>query len=152
MVGFYMDNKSKSILKITIIVLIVCVIVGIGLLAINHNKKSLKLKDIQELKDFDITVISYLDLMPGANPSKEAYFTFSLNGIDQDRFLNEYEIDSIELNDNKIKNEITYEDYNGFRFYSSDYKNDNTVVVIIKNKNTNERYYKKLNVSTKTAM
>ena len=145
-----MENKSKSILKIIIIVLIVGLIFGIVVFSINRIRKSQNLKDIEELKDFDITVISYLDLMPGANPSKKAYFAFSLNGIDQDSFLNEYEIDSIELNDNKIRNqEIVYENYNGFRFYSSSYKNDNTIIVIIKNKNTNEKYYKKLNVSTK---
>ena len=148
-----MEDKSKSILKIIIIVLIVGLIFGIVLFSINRIRKSQNLKDIEKLKDFDITVISYLDLMPGANPSKKAYFAFSLKGIDQDSFLNEYEIDSIELNDNKIRNqEILYENYNGFRFYSSDYKDDNTIVVIIKNKNTNEKYYKKLSVSTKPVM
>ncbi len=147
-----MEDKSKSILKIIIIVLIVGLIFGIVLFSINRIRKSQNLKDIEKLKDFDITVISYLNLMP-PNPSKEAYFAFSLNGIDKDSFLNEYEIDSIELNGNKIRNqEIIYEDYSGFRFYSSDYKDDNTIVVIIKNKNTNEKYYKKLSVSTKTVM
>lgn len=147
-----MEDKSKSILKIIIIVLIVGLIFGIVLFSINRIRKSQNLKDIEKLKDFDITVISYLNLMP-PNPSKEASFAFSLNGIDKDSFLNEYEIDSIELNGNKIRNqEIIYEDYSGFRFYSSDYKDDNTIVVIIKNKNTNEKYYKKLNVSTETAM
>lgn len=141
-----MNNKLKNILKI---IIIVCGIAGIGLLVINYNKKSLNLEGTQELKDFDITVISYLDLMPGANPSAEAYFAFSLNGISKDMFLSEYEIESIELNGKKIRNkEITYEDYNGFRFYSLNYENNNTIVIIIKNKNTNERYYKKLNVST----
>ena len=111
------------------------------------------IKDMQELKEFDITVFSILDLMPGANPSKEAYFAFSLNGIDNNRFFNEYEINSIELNGNKIRNQdIIYQDYNGFRFYTSDYKHDNTIVVIIKNKKTNEKYYKKLVVSTKKVM
>lgn len=147
-----MENKSRIIFKIIIIVLIVCVIVTIGFFALNHNIRSQNIDDIQELKEFDLTVISYLNLMP-PNPSKEAYFAFSLNGIDKDSFLNEYEIDSIELNGNKIRNQkIIYEDYSGFRFHSSDYKDDNTIVVIIKNKNTNEKYYKKLSVSTKTVM
>ena len=148
--------NQKSILKIIITVLIACAIVGIGLLAINHNRKSLNLEDIQELKNFDITVISYLDLMPtwpDNDEPKKAYFAFALNGIDKDTFLSEYEIESIALNGNSISNqEITYEDYNGFRFYSSNYENNNTIVVIIKNKNTNERYYKKLSVSTKTVV
>ena len=141
-----MNNKLKSILKI---IIIVCGIAGIGFLAIHYNKKSLNLEDTQELKDFDVTVVSYLNLMPGANPYGEAYFAFSLNGISKDMFLSEYEIESIELNSKKIRNqEITYEDYNGFRFYSLNYENNNTIVIIIKNKNTNKRYYKKLNVST----
>ena len=63
---------------------------------------------IQELTAFDISVISYLDLMPtwteNDNPL-EAYFTFTLIGIEKDVFLDEYEIESIKLNGSTIRNE-----------------------------------------------
>ncbi len=54
---FYMENKSRIIFKIIIIVLIVCVIVTIGFFALNHNIRSKNIDDIQELKEFDLTVI-----------------------------------------------------------------------------------------------
>ena len=148
-----MNKKFSYIIIMTLLILaiIFCIV---NIFKGDNSTNSVdeeNIKDMQELKDFDITVISYLDLMPGANPSREAYFSFSLNGIDKDSFLSEYEINSIELNGNKIRNQdIIYEDYNGFRFYSLDYKDDNTIVVIIKN--INEKYYKKLSVSTKTVM
>ena len=97
---------------------------------------------IQELTAFDISVISYLDLMPtwteNDNPL-EAYFTFTLIGIEKDVFLDEYEIESIKLIGSTIRNEdiIYYYDDYGFRFYSSEYKNNNIINLIIRNKKTN---------------
>lgn len=112
-----------------------------------------------KLTSFDITVISYVDLMPTwpeNNNPKEAYFKFNLVGITKDEFLNEYEIKSIELNYCLIKCEdIMYEiDDNGFRFYSPKYKfkGNNIINLIIKNKKTNVEYTKRLKVSTGTVL
>lgn len=110
---------------------------------------------IQELVSFDIKVISYLNLMPAvfeSEVSNKAYFSFSLNGSDKEAFLNTYEIESIRLNDVFIDNmEISFEDDNGFRFYSENYKmKNNKIILIIRNKNTGEKYSKTLKVSTET--
>ena len=118
-----------------------------------YNEKNQNTENIQELADFDIEVTSYLDLMPtfveNSQP-KKAYYAFSLSGIDKDKFLIEYEIISIELNGNIINNtDITYDDNNGFRLYSSDYKENNIIKLIIRNKNTDLKYQKELQVSTK---
>lgn len=109
---------------------------------------------IQELVSFDIEAISYLNLMPEASESEEsnkAYFSFSLNGIDKETFLNNCEIESIRLNDVFIDNkEILFEDDNGFRFYSENYKmKNNKINLVIRNKKTGEKYSKTLKVSTK---
>lgn len=111
--------------------------------------------NIQELTSFDITATSYLNSMPSwtkdDNP-REAYFLFNLVGINKDTFLSEYEIESIDINGNTINNEdiIYNNDDNGFRFYSSQYKDNNSINLIIKNKKTNIKYSKILQVSTET--
>ena len=47
--------------------------------------------------------------------------------------------------------EISYEDYNGFRFYSENYKmKNNKINLVIRNKKTGEKYSKTLKVSTET--
>lgn len=138
-------KKNKKILIIISILIIIAII--IVLLIYNNNTP--------ELTPFDITATSYLDLMPSwpkdDNP-KEAYFQFNLVGIDKDTFLNEYEIESIDVNGNTINNEnvIYNDDANGFRFYSSKYKDNNIINLIIKNKKTNIKYSKSLKVPTKT--
>lgn len=109
---------------------------------------------INMLIDFDITVSSYLNLMPTVpedNSPKKAYFSFDLVGIDKENFMKDYEIESIKLNDIYINNaEILYEEDNGFRFYSEKYKNSNNIEIKLKNKNTDEIFYKELKVKTKT--
>lgn len=151
-----MENKSRNVLKYVIITLILSIFLGVGFFAIWYNIRNQNSENTEELKDFDITVISYLNLMPMAsenNEPKTAYFAFALNGIDQDSFLNEYKIESIELNGSLINTkDVIYEYGNGFRFYSSNYKKNNTINLIISNKNTNIKYLKKLKVSTKTVM
>lgn len=146
-----MKKKTKII-----IVLIIAVLIGTIFFIVWNNQKNDKMK---KLTSFDITVISYVDLMPTwpeNNNPKEAYFKFNLVGITKDEFLNEYEIMSIELNDCLIKCEdIMYEnDDNGFRFYSPKYKfkGNNIINLIIKNKKTNVEYTKRLKVSTGTAL
>lgn len=112
---------------------------------------------IPKLTDFDISVDSWLDLMPtfpkDDNPRK-AYFVFALIGIEKDEFLDGYEIESIKLNNISIKNEdIIYDiDGNGFRFYSTAYKDNNVINLIIRNKKTNIDYSKKLKVSTEVVL
>lgn len=151
-----MENKSRNILKYVIITLILSILLGVGFFAIWYNIRNQNQGNTEELKDFDITVISYLNLMPMAsetNEPKTAYFAFALNGIDQDSFLNEYKIESIELNGGLINTkDVIYEYDNGFRFYSSNYKKNNTINLIISNKITNIKYLKKLKVSTETVM
>lgn len=151
-----MENKLRNVLKYVIIILILSILLGIGFFAIWCNIRNQNSENTEELKDFDITVISYLDLMPmtsETNEPKMAYFAFALNGIDQDTFLNEYKIESIELNGSLINTkDVIYKDSNGFRFYSSNYKENNTINLIISNKNTNIKYLKKLKVSTETVM
>ena len=146
-----MKKKTKII-----IVLIIAVLIGTIFFIVWNNQKNDKMK---KLTSFDITVISYVDLMPTwpeNNNPKEAYFKFNLVGITKDEFLNEYEIMSIELNDCLIKCEdIMYEnDDNGFRFYSPKYKfkENNIINLIIKNKKTNVEYTKRLKVSTGTTL
>jgi hypothetical protein len=138
-----------------IIILIVLIIIGIFVIVkVNKNKE--EKEEIEQLTQFDITVVSYLDLMP--NPmsddygKKEAYFSFLFDGIDIYDFENEYEIESIKLNGKLINNSdiIFLEDYGSFRIYSTKYKNNsnNKIELIIKNKNTNIKYLKKLEVKT----
>jgi len=104
---------------------------------------------VQELKKFDIKAFSCLNLMPGSNPKKEAYFCFNI-GIKKEDFLEEYEIESIILNDKQINNEDIIHKYdpNGFRFYSLNFKNNNNIDIIIRSKKTNEKYLKKFNIPT----
>ena len=67
--------------------------------------------------------------------------------------MNEYKIESIELNGRLINTkDVIYEYDKGFRFYSSNYKKNNTINLIISNKNTNIKYLKKLKVSNETVM
>lgn len=104
------------------------------------------------MENFDLSAFSCLNLMPGANPSKKAYFCFRLNGIDKANFLNKYEVENIRLNGNLIKNEdIIYKYDNGFRFYTPDFKNNNIVNMTIRNKDTNKKYLKELKVRTDVA-
>lgn len=133
--------KKKYSYIIAIIVIITVAIICIVYLS--GNKKIAKIK---EITDFDITAISYLDLMPGANPNKYAYFDLILNGIDKNDFLNEYEIENIYLNGNVVKD---IDSNNKFRFYSKRFKDNNVIYVIIKNKKTNMEYSKKIEVLTK---
>lgn len=143
-----MENKSRSVLKVIIVVLLVCLVIGIGVFFINRKGKNMD--GMEELKDFDMTVSSYLDLMPPVTGNEKASFSFLLEGIDKDSFLNNYEIDSVELNETKISNqEIRFgKDTNAFGFNSSNYKDINTIVLIVKNKNTNKKYYKEIQVKT----
>ena len=85
-----MENKSRNVLKYVIITLILSIFLGVGFFAIWYNIRNQNSENTEELKDFDITVISYLNLMPMAsenNEPKTAYFAFALNGIDQDLSL-----------------------------------------------------------------
>ncbi len=147
-----MEKKTKNKLKYIIIILIVVVLIGIVFFIVWNDRKNDK---TQELTSFDITVISYLDLMPTGSKndnSQEAYFKFTLVGIEKDEFIDEYEIESINLNGSTINNEdiiYDHDDY-GFRFYSSNYKNNNVINLIMKNKKTNIEYSKRLKVSTET--
>lgn len=136
--------KNKYVIIIVILAILCAICFTIWKLTTNES-------DMQELKDFRITVTSYLDLMPsegGNNRNKEAYFLFSLSGISGYEFMENYEIDSIKLNDTVIDNKkIIYED-NEFRFYSDKYKESNELEIIIKNKKNNQKYFKNLKVST----
>jgi hypothetical protein len=143
-----MENKRKYI----IIVLIVVIIIGIFLiLKVNKNGENTK-----QLTQFEITVSSYVNLMPQGgyvdNTTKQASFSFGLNGINIDDFENEYEIESIKLNDNLINNSDIIYSNNSFIIYSEEYKDNNKIELIIRNKNTNIKYLKKLEVKTKSAM
>jgi len=148
-----MENEKQNKLKYGVVSFIVIVFICMGCFMI--CKEYYETDKIQELSFFDINVYSCLNLMPGPGKEShnEAYFVFTLNGIDPNSFLNEYEIEHILLNNQQIDNEkIIYED-GGFRFYSSHYKHENNVInLTIKEKATNVRYSKKLKVSTETAM
>jgi hypothetical protein len=143
-----MENKRKYI----IIVLIVVIIIGIFLiLKVNKNGENTK-----QLTQFEITVSSYVNLMPQGgyvdNTTEQVSFSFGLNGIDIEDFEKEYEIESIKLNGNLINNsDIIYRN-NSFIIYSEEYKNNNKIELIIRNKNTNIKYLKKLEVKTEAAM
>ena len=144
---FNMKIKIKKNIIVLSIVVIICVVF---FLLFNYfkNKNSEK---IQKFNDFDITVRSYLDCMPPLPPNEEADFSFYFNGINEDScFFNNYEIESIKLNGKKIDiNKITIsEDNKGFWFYSKNYKNNNTINMIIRNKITNRKKKKKITVST----
>lgn len=79
-----MKKKTKII-----IVLIIVVLIGTIFYIVWNIKKNYKM---EKLTSFDITVISYVDLMPTwpeNNNPKEAYFKFNLVGITKDEFLNE---------------------------------------------------------------
>ena len=110
-------------------------------------------ENISELGGFDFRVDSYLDLMPGTSLYKKskAFFIFSLEGIDNDTFFNQYKIISIKLNGKTIKNnQLIVENNNKecFRFYSKFYEDNNSIRIIIKDKNTDLKYFKELEVST----
>ncbi len=146
-----MKNKNKIVFIFLAIFIIISIIISIFLILLKNNKNNI-INSAKQLNDFDINVISYLDLMPktGENADKkEAYFSFSLIGIDKETFFNMYNIESIYLNNKLISiDDIVYSDKNEFRFYSSKYKDNNVIYIIIINKDTNERYFKKLEVKT----
>lgn len=118
----------------------------------DKNTENENIEKMKELTDFNITVSSYLNLMPTVpedGSPKKAYFRFDLVGIDKENFMKDYEIESIKLNDTYIANtDITYNDYNGFRFYTEKFNTNNVIEMTLKNKNTNELYYKELKVKT----
>ncbi len=138
-------NKKTLIISL-VIILVIILSLFISLYIINYNKID-EIQGLEEFTDYDVSVNSYLDLMPSPNKSKNyAYFDLIVNGITKDEFLNNYKIDKIYLN-NKI---IEISDIENFRFYSSKTKKNNVIYIIIKNLNTNVTYYKKLEVSTKS--
>ena len=102
--------------------------------------------------DFDLSVHAILNKMPRIRLSNsatdeplKAYFKFELDGIDKQSFLNKYEIKSINLNGKPImNNEITYDDDNGFRFYSSNFEDFNDINLILQAKDTNKVFEKNL--------
>lgn len=163
-----MNNKLKTLgITLTSFLLGSLIMVGANqaIQAIQRSKMVLLSKkdenkeqteDLKELKDFDITVESILNMMPSWPSSdaglKEAYFWFDLSGIDPKQFFNDYEIETIELNNCKIENQKIIYEYDSFRFYSPNYKNDNIIFLIIKNKNTNERYFKNIDVKMRVVM
>ena len=155
---------KKRILKI-IIIIVICLSLAGGASIIWQKHNNQIPKDAQELKAFDIEVDSWVNMMPMATPDgtdpgpKKALFLFTLKGIDMDDFLKNYEIESIMLNGNLINNkDIQFDNNSEFRFYSAKYKltkrldrkKKNKLLIVIKDKKTDEKYIKQMEVVTGT--
>ncbi|ORX43047.1 hypothetical protein BCR36DRAFT_586839 [Piromyces finnis] len=109
--------------------------------------------EIEELKDFDIKLLSWLNSMPVVIPGtntisqrKLPIFILELQDISKETFLKNYEFESITINDIEINiDELNVKDYEDqFRFNPSIYESENEVKIIIRNKSTNQKYSKTL--------
>lgn len=107
-----------------------------------ENKKWCLIQTIPEFNDFEITADSVYDGMPGQLKEKRfrCIFKYPL-----DNFKENYEIVSVIFNGNPINpNNIVY--YNKeFRFYPIDYLENNEIKMILRNKETNQKYFKIFN-------
>ena len=117
---------------------------------IGNLQKDPETKSLQEFKySFDIS--GCLNLMPivDRDPDiEEAYFIVNFE-LRRKQFFKQYKIEKIELNGKPVnKDDIMYGiDPRGFRFFSTNFKigNDNEVIIIVKDKKTNEQFIKKIN-------
>lgn len=118
----------------------------------NNNNSWCLIKPLQPFTDVSINLRSWLDLMPKiVTPGekvgpKEAYFVFTL-GIKASDFFEKYEFEYIMFNGQKIDKEKIYlqeSQPNIFRVNSVYYDELNRVKFVIKNKETNQSYFKEL--------
>lgn len=118
-----------------------------------ENSEWCLIKSLQPFTDVDISVRSYLDLMPKYNTNgqkieqKEAYFIFTLEGINTYNFFEKYEFETIIINGNKISiDKVKYNDQSeDFRINTEYYiEGSNSSKFVIKNKTTNISYTKEI--------
>jgi len=107
-------------------------------------------ESLQEFK-YSFGISGCLNLMPivDRDPDiEEAYFIVNFE-LRRKQFFKQYKIEKIELNGKPVnKDDIMYGiDPRGFRFFSTNFKigNDNEVIIIVKDKKTNEQFIKKIN-------
>ena len=115
-----------------------------------ENNKWCLINSFPEFTDVDITLYSWLDLMPMSIPSEDyirpAYFVFTTE-VETSVFLEKYEVEKVMINEKEINiTEVEYSsNQNGFRIDTIYYKKDsNDVRIIIRNKETNKRYLKEI--------
>ncbi|ORX65991.1 hypothetical protein BCR32DRAFT_272678 [Anaeromyces robustus] len=105
-----------------------------------ENNHWCHIKTIPVFNDISIIARSIYDSMPGANVGNKANFMFSHEkNID---FEEKYEIVTLILNEEPIDpiSVIYYSD--NFRFYSRNFSEFNDIKMIIRDKTTNQKYYK----------
>jgi len=115
----------------------------------NAEKSSKSVESLDTLKEFKISIFACLDLMPkvGKYGDPEAYYVIDL-GMKNTEFREKYEISELTLNgyDISVDDVIYRYDSDGFRFYSVHYERGaiNHITLLIRNKETNQYYYKEI--------
>jgi hypothetical protein len=133
--------------------------IGIALIVVIIIIVMLKVDIAKKLIQFDIIGKSSVDKTPILIVDEDdvmAIFKFNLVGIENDEFFDKYEIESIKINGQLVANsECYYDDCYDEPFLeinSLNYKPDNEIEIIIRDKNSDKKYLKKLAVETKYIM
>ncbi|OUM58380.1 hypothetical protein PIROE2DRAFT_64451 [Piromyces sp. E2] len=113
--------------------------------AVVERRSITKITQLPEFNDCNISINSWANAGPFFGGPRGAIFKFTL-GMNKDEFFEKYEVSGVIFNDMKLNgvslNYLT--DTDGFRFNLEQYEDLNQIYLIIRNKETNKFYIKRL--------